>query len=286
MYSIDRLVLPAPAKINRFLHITGRRADGYHQLQTLLQFLDYGDELIITPHSQLMLDTASAELRSENNLILQAARLLQQTAGCTQGAHITLNKKLPVGGGLGGGSSNAATALLGLNIVWQLGLQQDQLAALGLMLGADVPFFVHGCSAFAEGIGEQLVYMEPSEPWYVVLIPSISISTAAMYGHEDLTRDTSPITVCSANDHKGTNDFEPLVRRLYPEVDSCLTMMDDFDHLSMGSAMLSGSGACVFKPFASQEAANSVLAALNAEANGFIARGINRSPLHSLLCEH
>ena len=283
---INRLVLPSPAKINRFLHIIGRRADGYHQLQTLFQFLDFGDELIIKPHDSLILETALPELRTEDNLILQAARLLQQTTGCAKGAHITLDKRLPMGGGVGGGSSNAATALLGLNKLWNLGLSEDQLAEMGLKLGADVPVFVRGRSAFAEGVGEQLTPMNPSEPWFVVLIPDVHVNTAAMYGHEDLTRDTPPIKVAAANDQKGQNDFEPLVRQLYPEVDKCLTLLDNFGHSSIESAMLSGSGACVFAPFVYQEVATSVLTELSSKAKGFVARGINNSPLHSALSEY
>ncbi|MDB2384236.1 4-(cytidine 5'-diphospho)-2-C-methyl-D-erythritol kinase [Endozoicomonas sp.] len=286
MPSIEKLVLPSPAKINRFLHIIGRRADGYHQLQTLFQFLDYGDELVIRHHESLLLDTVLPELRTESNLILQAARLLQQATGYSKGAHITLGKRLPMGGGVGGGSSNAATALLGLNKLWDLGLNEVELAALGLKLGADVPVFVRGRSAFAEGVGEQLTPMNPSEPWYVVLIPEAHVNTAVMYGHEDLTRDTPPIKVAAAEDQKGKNDFEPLVRKLYPEVDKSLTLLDNFGHSSIEPAMLSGSGACVFAPFASQETAASVLAKLRSKAKGFVARGINSSPLHSALSEY
>ena len=277
------LILPAPAKINRFLHIIGRRADGYHQLQTLFQFLDYGDELTFERSHHLELETPLPELRTENNLILQAGRLLQQKTGCTKGAYITLDKKLPMGGGVGGGSSNAATALLGLNQLWGLGLDEDALAELGLQLGADVPVFVRGRSAFAEGVGEELTPVNPSEPWYLVLIPNVHVNTAAMYGHEDLTRDSRPIKVSAALDQAGRNDFQPLVRRLYPEVDNCLTLLDNFAQESMGSAMLSGSGACVFAPYATRDKALVTLKAIGSQAKGFVARGINSSPLHTAL---
>lgn len=286
MPSINKYRLPAPAKINRFLHIIGRRSDGYHKLQTLFQFLDYGDSLVFQHHDTLQLDTILPELQTENNLILKAARLLQQASGCKRGAHITLDKKLPIGGGVGGGSSNAATTLLGLNQLWQLALSKTQLAKLALTLGADVPVFVGGYSAFAEGIGEQLTPISLSEPWYVVLIPDLHINTAMIYKHEDLTRDTAPIKVASARDQKGKNDFEPLIRQLYPVVDNCLALLDNVGHLSLAPAMLSGSGSCVFAPFSNQKTAVSVLTKVSSQAKGFVAQGINKSPLHSALSQY
>lgn len=277
------LTLPAPAKINRFLHIIGKRSDGYHNLQTLFQFLDVGDELHFTPADQLSLTTSLTALDNDDNLILQAARLLMKAAGVEKGVHITLTKNLPVGGGLGGGSSNAATVLLGLNHLWGLNFSQDRLAALGLRLGADVPVFVRGKSAFAEGVGEQLTPMEPNEPWLVVLTPDAHVNTAQMYSHPDLTRDTPPIPVCAALNQSARNDFEPLVRRCYPTVDKCLHLLDNFDHSSIGSALMSGSGACVFSPFGTREEAVAALHAIAPKAEGFVARGINNSPLHSVL---
>ncbi|WP_263322123.1 4-(cytidine 5'-diphospho)-2-C-methyl-D-erythritol kinase [Endozoicomonas sp. Mp262] len=284
MYS--RLVLPAPAKINRFLHITGRRADGYHNLQTLFQFLDYSDLLTFEASSELVLETSVPELDSPTNLIIRAAKLLQQVSGCNKGVKITLDKRLPMGGGVGGGSSDAATTLVALNVIWELGLDENELAALGLQLGADVPVFVRGRSAFAEGVGEQLTPMSPSEPWFLVLTPDVHVNTMAMYQHEDLTRDTQPIKVFAAIDQQGRNDFEPLVRRLYPEVEKSLNLLDNFGHSSTGPAMMSGSGACVFAPYASKEAAESVLAELGCKAKGFVACGINRSPLQSALSSY
>lgn len=279
----SQLILPAPAKINRFLYITGRRADGYHELQTLFQFLDYSDVLTFEDSRQLVLTTGIPALDSPDNLICRAVRLLQQYTGCDRGVKITLDKRLPMGGGLGGGSSNAATTLVGLNAFWQLGLDEDQLAALGLQLGADVPVFVRGRSAFAEGVGERLTPMAPSEPWFLVLVPDVHVNTAAMYQHEDLTRDTQPIKVCAALNQPERNDFEPLVCRLYPEVANCLKLLDNSGHLRIGSAMMSGSGACVFAPYASKEAAESVLAEPGFRVKGFVAQGTNSSPLHRVL---
>ncbi len=280
---MPELTLPAPAKINRFLYIIGKRPDGYHNLQTLFQFLDVGDELTFSPADQLSLTTSLPALDNDDNLILQAARLLMKVAGVQKGVRITLTKNLPLGGGLGGGSSNAATVLLGLNHLWGLDFSQDTLAALGLQLGADVPVFVYGKSAFAEGVGEQLTPVEPNEPWFVVLTPEAHVNTAEIYAHPDLTRDTSPIKVCSALDQPARNDFEPLVRRCYPEVDKCLHLLDNSDHSSIGPALLSGSGACVFSPFSTREEAVAALHAIGSRAKGFVARGINNSPLHSVL---
>ncbi|MDP0562714.1 MAG: 4-(cytidine 5'-diphospho)-2-C-methyl-D-erythritol kinase [Candidatus Endonucleobacter sp. (ex Gigantidas childressi)] len=283
MYSSSKLVLPAPAKINRFLYIIGRRADGYHQIQTLFQFLDYGDEIVFEGYGSLELETQLPELRTDSNLIIKAAKLLQQKTGCSKGARIYLNKRLPLYGGVGGGSSDAATTLHGLNRLWALELEEESLAELGLQLGADVPVFIRGRSAFAEGIGELLTPAYPSTPWYLVLIPDAHVNTAVMYGHEHLIRDTRPITVFDALDQDGRNDFEPLVRQLYPEVEKCLKLLDNFRHLSIGSPMLSGSGACVFSSFAHRETALSTLAELSLQARGFVARGSNRSLLHAAL---
>ena len=285
----SRLVLPAPAKINLFLHVIGRREDGYHQLQTLFQFLDYGDELSfeINPDSSaILLSSNIPGLDNEDNLIVRAAKLLQKVSGVETGAHIILNKKLPMGGGVGGGSSDAASTLLGLNALCNTGLSMDQLAGLGLQLGADVPVFVRGRSAFAEGIGEILQPVDPQEFWYLVLKPEVHVDTTLMYQHKDLTRDSPAIKVCADFDRSGRNDFEPLVRRLYPEVDNYLTLLDNFDGLSSGKAMMSGSGACVFAPFENQEQARSVqseLLSLVPSLNSFVARGINISPLHKAL---
>ncbi|WP_252178969.1 4-(cytidine 5'-diphospho)-2-C-methyl-D-erythritol kinase [Endozoicomonas sp. 4G] len=282
--SPSALVLPAPAKLNLFLHIVGRREDGYHQLQTVFQFLDVADELTFEPHNELLLACDLPELVNEDNLILKAARLLQVHTGCEQGARITLVKRLPMGGGVGGGSSDAATTLHGLNILWGLGLDDDTLAELGLKLGADVPVFVRGHAAFAEGVGEKLTPVSPEEYWYLVLKPGCHVNTTEMFRHQELTRDTRPIKVCAAlnrlHGNELTNDFQPLVRRLYPEVDKCLMLLDNSGNSSVGQAMMSGSGACVFVPFASREEAETTLAGIDSDVDSFVASGVNTSPLH------
>ena len=201
---LTELVLPAPAKLNLFLHITGRRPDGYHNLQTLFQFLDFGDQLtIVVINSGIELVSDLEGVEPEDNLIVKAARLLQQETGCRQGARIHLDKRLPMGGGLGGGSSNAATTLLGLNALWGLNLTIDQLTALGLKLGADVPVFVRGHSAFAEGVGEILTPIELQEAWFLILVPDARVNTAEMYGHGDLTRNSLPISVRDVLEREG-----------------------------------------------------------------------------------
>ncbi len=291
---LTTLVLPAPAKLNLFLHITGRRADGYHELQTLFQFVEYGDELCFEMHSpehdensEIQLVSNVPELGNDDNLIIKAARMLRQESGVKKGVKISLDKRLPMGGGVGGGSSDAATALLGLNALWNLGFNEDQLAHMGLKLGADVPVFVRGKSAFAEGVGEVLQPVEPDENWYLVLIPDIHVNTAAMFRHKELTRDTSPIKVCAALGQGFQNDFEPLVRRLYPEVDKSLTLLDNFGSSSINRAMMSGSGSCVFAAFSSHEQALETQVALalhiDSAVNSFVTRGVNCSPLHTSL---
>ncbi|MGI9276097.1 MAG: 4-(cytidine 5'-diphospho)-2-C-methyl-D-erythritol kinase [Endozoicomonas sp.] len=285
------LTLPAPAKLNLFLHITGRRPDGYHSLQTLFQFVDYGDELVFSAHDRLELVSDIPGLKSDDNLIMKAARLLQEKTGSSAGVRIQLNKRLPMGGGLGGGSSDAATTLVGLNYLWNLRLSEDELAELGLQLGADVPVFVRGRAAFAEGVGEILTPVEPEEHWYLVLAPDCHVNTAKMFAHEELTRDTPVITVCAALDTlhgsdtttQCRNDFEPLVRGLYPEVDKWLTLLDNAGNSSAGQAAMSGSGACVFAPYISREQAEATKTLIGSDVNGFVARGVNRSPLQDRL---
>ena len=298
-----QLVLPAPAKLNLFLHILGRRPDGYHALQTLFQFLDVGDELSFCLQDSLEFVCTLPELVNDDNLVLKAARLLQQASNTNKGAKIVLDKRLPMGGGVGGGSSDAATTLVGLNRLWDLQLTEDTLADLGLQLGADVPVFVRGFAAFAEGVGEILTPASPPEQWYLVLVPNCHVKTVQMYAHGDLTRDTPPIKVCAALEMyeeqrlqgQLKNDFEPLVRRLYPEVESCIQLLDNAGNSGTGQAMMSGSGACVFAPFASREqaeAAQTDIASTVASLRGvtpctdsFVARGRNTSPLHCVLSQ-
>jgi 4-diphosphocytidyl-2-C-methyl-D-erythritol kinase len=268
---------PAPAKINLFLHITGRRADGYHLLQTVFQFLDYGDRLDFEPRPDGLVRAVRPlpGVAPEDDLTVRAARLLQRHAGVEQGVDIHLDKRLPLGGGLGGGSSDAATVLWALNCLWELDLSPDELAGLGLRLGADVPVFVHGLAAWAEGVGEVLTPLSLPEPWYLVLVPPAQVPTAAIFADPDLTRDCDALTIDGflSGDH-GLNVCEPVVRRRYPAVAEALAWLSHF-----APARMSGTGACVFASFAHRTAALEVLGQMPAGWRGFVARGCNRSPL-------
>lgn len=276
--------LPAPAKLNLFLHITGRRADGYHTLQTVFALLDYGDTLHFSSSAQLTLD-APAELGGDNNLILRAARALQQHSNCNLGAAITLDKRLPAGGGVGGGSSDAATALLGLNHLWQLGLSIDQLAQIGLSLGADVPVFVRGRSAWADGIGEQLQPLELAEQFFLVVHPGISIPTAAIFADPQLTRHTPESRVAAflgpAAETLFRNDCEPVATRLFPEVRATIEWLEK----QTGNARLTGTGACVFARVADRQQGEALLHDLPSPWQGFVARSVNESPAHVALAK-
>ena len=276
----DTLTLPAPAKLNLFLHITGQREDGYHTLQTLFQLLDFGDELSFSLRTddEIRLAPEIEGVPHEDNLIIRAARLLQGHSENPTGANIHLNKRLPLGGGIGGGSSNAATTLLALNQLWQTQLSLDELAELGRQLGADVPVFVKGNTAWAEGVGEQLQALELPEKWYLVLTPNCHVSTAEVFSHKDLTRGTSSITVAAFLEQGGVNDCQPLVQSLYNEVDLALSWLSQF-----GDAKMTGTGACVFAPFDNEASAKAILAKTPDTLNGFIARGINHSKVHELL---
>lgn len=270
---------PAPAKLNLFLHITGRRTDGYHLLQTVFQFLDFGDSLRfeVRRDSELRRITPIAGLPAGSDICLRAARLLQQSSGITRGVDIRLEKRIPMGGGLGGGSSDAATVLLALNRLWNLDYGLDELAAFGLQLGADVPVFVRGRAAWAEGVGERLEFIELPEPWYLVIVPPVQVSTAEVFSDPDLTRNCTPITIRDLAAGKGLNVCEPVVRRRHPEVDRALNWLAQYTE-----ARMTGTGACVFGRFETQSEAQSVLQAFNADSPGdsaFVAKGLNRSPL-------
>jgi len=274
---------PAPAKLNLFLHVTGRRPDGYHTLQTLFQFLDVGDDLRfdVTRDGHIARANSLPGVPEDRDLCVRAARLLQAASGSTQGAIIHLDKRLPLGGGLGGGSSDAATTLLALNELWGCGLAPDALAALGLKLGADVPVFVRGHAAWAEGVGEILTPAEPPERWVVVLTPAVSVSTAQVFAAFDRELDLTPyspaITIRDFHAGRGRNDLEPVVRRLYPEVDNALKWLGNF-----GDARMTGSGACVFLPVANEATGRAILAQCPAMlAGGFVARGRNVHPLRN-----
>lgn len=267
---------PAPAKINLFLHITGRRSEGYHDLQTVFQFLDYCDYLQfeITEQPEIKLLTPIAGVRNDDNLIVRAAKLLQQAANIDRGARITLTKKLPMGGGLGGGSSNAATTLVALNKLWQCQFSEDKLAQIGLELGADVPIFIHGQAAWAEGVGEKLTSISPSEPWYVVIVPDCHVSTAEIFSSPELTRDCEPITISRFLSGEGRNVCEDVVRKHYPPVEKALDWLSQY-----AKPRMTGTGACVFADFDNQTQANEVVVNLPDGWQGFVAKGCNQSPL-------
>ncbi|RYC39734.1 4-(cytidine 5'-diphospho)-2-C-methyl-D-erythritol kinase [Pectobacterium zantedeschiae] len=277
---------PAPAKLNLFLYITGQRPDGYHLLQTLFQFLDYGDTLTIHPRDddQINLLTPVDGVDNEQNLIVRAARLLQQhcvhhnICPAQFGADISIDKCLPMGGGLGGGSSNAATVLVALNHLWKSGLNVDTLAELGLQLGADVPVFVRGHAAFAEGIGEQLTPANPPEKWYLVAHPGVSIATPLIFGDPELTRNSPVRDLESLLNQTFVNDCEAIARKRFREVEQLLSWL-----LEYAPARLTGTGACVFAEFDTEFAARQVLDQAPEWLNGFVARGVNVSPLQRRL---
>ncbi|WP_305403265.1 4-(cytidine 5'-diphospho)-2-C-methyl-D-erythritol kinase [Photobacterium leiognathi subsp. mandapamensis] len=274
---------PAPAKLNLFLYITGQRPNGYHDLQTLFQFVDYGDTLTITPRrdNQILLTPAIEGVKTEDNLIYRAAEALRQAANCDLGADIHIDKILPMGGGLGGGSSNAATTLVALNHLWQTNLSVDELAEIGLKLGADVPVFVRGTSAFAEGVGEKLQPAEPEEKWFLVAKPDISIATVDIFTHPDLPRNTEKRSLEALLRGVYENDCEKIVRSLNPEVDQALSWL-----LEYAPSRLTGTGACVFSEFNTQEEANAILKILPDWLHGFVAKGVNTSPLMTALAAH
>ncbi len=277
---MNAITLLSPAKLNLFLHVVGRRADGYHNLQTVFQLLDYGDTLRFetTTDSAIALTPELLGVPNANNLIVRAARLLQTFSGCTHGARIELTKRLPLGGGLGGGSSNAATTLLALNRLWGLNLPLPTLAALGVQLGADVPVFVHGRSAWAEGVGEQLEPLALPLRNYLILVPPCEVSTARIFSHQALTRNSSPITIAAFLREGGRNDCEPVVRKLYPEVAFALDWLSRF-----GPTRMTGTGACVFTSFATRADAEQVAQQIPAGYRGFVAQGVQHSPVHTAL---
>lgn len=279
------LSLLSPAKLNLFLHITGRRADGYHQLQTVFQLLNYGDQLTFTliPEDKIQLEPELAGVRFEDNLIVRAAMKLKNHRSVHQGVHIQLEKKLPMGGGIGGGSSNAATTLVALNHLWKCHLSTQELADIGLGLGADVPVFVRGRSAWAEGVGERLEPIDLATNWYLVVHPECHVSTAAIFSHKDLTRDTAAIKVAAFLEGGGHNDCQPLVRKLYPEVNECLQWLEDAGY----QPRMTGTGSCVFLSFDNADSAIAAQAKIaNLKLNSFVAQGINISPTHYLLPDH
>ena len=267
------LSLLSPAKLNLFLHITGRRPDGYHELQTLFQLLDWGDQLQFTPNQRgtISLQSDNSDIPPEENLILRAARLLQQGS---HGADIVLHKQIPTGAGLGGGSSNAATTLLALNHLWSLQIPRAELQTLGAELGADVPVFVGARTAWAQGIGDVLTPIELPDHWYLIVVPPCHVSTAEIFSHRELTRNTIPIKMATFFGGDSRNDCQSLVRSLYPEVDKALKVLDNF-----GEARMTGTGACAFISFDNATQATLAREQLPGEWTSFLARGVNKSPL-------
>jgi 4-diphosphocytidyl-2-C-methyl-D-erythritol kinase len=267
---------PAPAKLNLFLHITGRREDGYHLLQTVFQFLDYGDTLHFTTRNDGEVHRVNSlpGVNEADDLTVRAARLLRDVSDYPKGVDIEVDKQLPMGGGLGGGSSDAATTLVALNQLWQLGYTMEQLAELGLQLGADVPVFIHGHAAWAEGVGEHLTPIEPPEPWYLVLIPEVSVSTAEIFAAPELTRDTPAIKIRDFLAGHGSNVCQAVVAKRYPAVAESLEWLSQY-----GMATMTGTGACVFAVFESRQQAAVILATLPEKWRGFVAKGLNQSPL-------
>ena len=275
-----KLTCPAPAKLNLFLHVTGRRADGYHLLQTLFRFIDLHDTLHFSPREDGAVHRTNVieGVAEDQDLCVRAARLLQSETGCKLGVDITVEKLIPMGGGLGGGSSDAATTLIALNRLWSLGLSRAHLMRIGLRLGADVPVFVFGENAFAEGVGEELQACPLPEAWYVVLFPPVHVPTAQIFMHPELTRDSVSITMralLTERKQQLRNDLQSVVCNLYPEVARYIASLSNY-----GEAMMTGSGACVFAEFASRSQAVAVLQQLPREMRGVVAQGLEKHPLH------
>ncbi|MCP4472622.1 MAG: 4-(cytidine 5'-diphospho)-2-C-methyl-D-erythritol kinase [Gammaproteobacteria bacterium] len=275
-----RLQLPSPAKLNLMLHITGRREDGYHLLQSVFQFIDLCDRLEFTVNSDggIRRQGVNTPVAPADDILLTAARLLQARFEVDKGIDIGVDKRIPVGGGLGGGSSNAATCLLALNQLWELDLSLRQLAEIGLGLGADVPVFVHGRAAWATGIGEELQAIDLQESIYVVIDPASSVSTEQIFAAQELTRNCDPITIRAFLRGAGTNVCEPVVRKLYPRVGEAIDWLNQF-----GAARMSGTGACVFAEVDSLAQAETVKSLVPKPWAGYVARAMNRHPVHQQL---
>jgi 4-diphosphocytidyl-2-C-methyl-D-erythritol kinase len=272
---------PAPAKLNLFLHVTGRRPDGYHRLQTLFQLIAWCDSIGVTPQRDGRIERVAGPVgvAPEDDLVVRAARALQRASGTSCGALLRVVKRIPIGGGLGGGSSDAATTLLVLNRLWGCDLTLTELAELGGALGADVPVFLHGSSAWAEGRGEKLTPVELPERWYVVVRPGVSVATAEVFQAPELTRNSPLITIRGFFESGGHNDCEPVVCARYPEVREALEWLSQ-----SAPAQLTGTGSCIFAAFTSATDAQEVAARVPDRWTGFVARGLNTSPVHERLC--
>ncbi len=276
----ERLSIETPAKLNLMLNITGRRADGYHLLETAFQFVDWCDriEFAVTDDGRLERRSGPAEIEPESDLVMLAARALRARSGSDLGAIIDVEKHIPAGGGLGGGSSDAAACLLALNSLWQLDYSLEQLAEIGLELGADVPVFVRGQAAWATGVGEDLQPLDLPEPYFLIVDPGVSVSTATVFGAEELTRNNDAITIRAFLRGAGVNVCEPVVRNRYPEVGLALDWLQQF-----ADARMSGTGGCVFAAFDSLNRAEELKSRVPEQWGAQVARALNRNPVHRQL---
>ena len=276
---MNKLIYSAPAKLNLFLHVVGRRSDGYHLLQTVFRFLDFSDQVSLTirDDNKIQLNTPILGVPTEKNLCVQAARLLQKESGTSLGVEISLEKLIPMGGGLGGGSSDAATTLLALNRLWDLNWSREELMGLGLNLGADVPVFIFGENAFAEGIGEKLKPIKLLPAWYLVLTPPVHVSTADIFASKELTRNTIPVKIPPFSVGLGHNDLESVVCLAYPQVARHLEWLRQLNRTTM--VAMTGSGACVFAEFITESAARMALASVPLGMSGFVVQGLDRHPM-------
>jgi 4-diphosphocytidyl-2-C-methyl-D-erythritol kinase len=276
------LILPAPAKLNLFLHVTGRRADGYHELQTVFQFIDLADEVVLHGRNdpQIRLVNLLPDVEQEDDLCFRAAAMLAEKAGIVAGVNINVKKRIPMGAGLGGGSSDAATVLCGLNVLWGLGMSLEQLSSIGGELGADVPVFIRGHAAWAEGTGDILTPVEPPESTYLLVVPNAHVSTAEIFNDPALTRDSSPIRIPDFHEGNVHNDLEAVVRRRYPEVDEAMTWLQQF-----ALPRMTGSGSGVFIATQSEEQAREISSQAPVDWQCFVCHGMNRNPLHDRLSE-
>lgn len=274
------VTLPAPVKLNLWLHITGRRSDGYHELETLFQLLDWGDQLTFTCNQSGHIGLAEplAGVADRDNLILRAAAALRPFAPAQAGCTIALDKRAPMGGGLGGGSSDAATALVGLNALWQCGRSSAQLSAIGATLGADVPLFIEGRSAFATGIGERLTAVTIEPRWYLVITPNCHVDTGEIFSHPELTRDSPASKIRALSTALGRNDCQAVVEQRHPEVAEARHWLDQHS-----PALMTGTGASVFAAFCDRQTAVEIAAAVPKQWRAFVAPGVNESPLHSVM---
>jgi 4-diphosphocytidyl-2-C-methyl-D-erythritol kinase len=267
---------PAPAKLNLLLHITGQRSDGYHLLQTVFQFIQLEDEIDFTILQEDIVRRSSmmSGVDADDDLVVRAARKLKEKTACQLGVDINVTKRIPEGGGLGGGSSDAATTLVALNELWETGLSTEELVAIGLSLGADVPVFIHAHAAWAEGVGEDITPIEPEESWYLVIHPGCSVATAEIFNAADLTRNTPAITIRDFLEGGGVNDCEFVVRKHYIEVAKALDWLGEF-----APTQLTGTGACLFAPFNDEKDALVVKEQMPENWQGYVVKGMNKSPL-------